>query len=124
MYTTVCCNRDIVGCLSRLEPTYGLDSCLNIQSKIYGVVSKSGSYDESLSCLYVFHGIVDGIESGIYANGSVSKQQLLGRKRHVGLVKLLLFKRSCLSHFLDVGLPNAGFQREDLKPAARQWPCS
>ena len=111
----MCCNRDdIVGCLSRLEPTYGLDSCLNIMSKIYGVVSKSGSDDESLSCLYVFHGIVDGIESGIYANGSLSKQQLLGKKRHVGLVKLLLFKRSCLCHFLDVGLPNAGFQREYL----------
>ena len=112
VYKAVCCNHHIVGCLSRLERTYGLDSCLNSISKIYGVVCQSGGDDESRLC--VFQGIVDGIVSGFYDNSAVSKQ-LLGRKRHVGLVKLLLFKRSCLLHFLDVGLPNAGFRHEDLQ---------
>ena len=112
VYDTVCCDSGIVYCLTRLENTYSLDSCFNSISKLYDVVKKC---DDAESRLWVFEGVVDGIESMIYSNGDISRSFLIGGKQSVGLVQLLQFKRHCLRHFLDVEFPKAGFRHADLQ---------
>ena len=111
VHRTVCRDPAIVRCLTRLEGTYGLRSCLNSIIKLYEIVRKC---PDEVSRIWVFQGIVDGVESNTYINGAVSKYAMVGKSCNVGLVQLLLFKRICLLHFLGTALPNAGFASGDL----------
>ena len=111
VYAAVCCVPGIVLCLNRLENIYLLDSCFNSLSKLFDIVRKC---DSAESCLWVFEGVVDGIESMTFTNISVTRCFLIGGKHEIGLVSLLQFKRRCLHYFLDVELPRSGFRLADL----------